>query len=269
MIVTGCGPPRKRATSSGGETVGGQADALRRPPQEVIEALQGHGQVRAALGTSEGVDLVDDDRLHRPQRLPHGAGEHEIERLRRCDEDAGRVVAQPTTLPRGVSPTRTPPRSGGWADGADSRQRPAQVALHVRSQRLERGDVEDPHAVGLSPGTPSCRLGPLFLRGRLPPQAVDGGQEGRERLARAGRGDDQGVLTPADRGPCPLLHRGGAGGEGVEEPGAGGRGESLPARLVRTRGGGRVPAASVTAITSSRLVSPTILPRGCDSNSGV
>ena len=29
------------------------------------------------------------------------------------------------------------------------------------------------------------------------------------------------------------------------------------------------PAASVTAITSSRLVSLTILPRGCDSNSGV
>ncbi len=70
------------------------------------------------------------------------------------------------------------------------------------------------------------------------PEARDEAQHGG--LARAGGGDDQGVLTPADRGPGPLLHRGGTGGEGVEEPGAGGRGESLPARLARTCRGGRV-----------------------------
>ena len=98
-------------------------------------------------------------------------------------------------------------------------------------------------AVGPALRATFCRLDPLLLRGRLLSQAVDGGQEGRERLARAGGGDDQGVLTSADRGPGPLLHRGGAGGEGVEEPGACGRGESFPARLMRSRGGSRVPCS--------------------------
>ena len=138
-----------------GRDGGGQADALRRAPQEVIEALQGHGQVCAALGTGEGVDLVDDDRLHRPQRLSHSAGEHEVERLRRRDEDAWRVAAQPTTLPRGRVPRAHAHRDRtGGADGGDSRQRPAQVAFDVSSQRLERRDVEDPHAVGLGRRSP-------------------------------------------------------------------------------------------------------------------
>ena len=60
------------------------------------------------------------------------------------------MTAQPTTLPRGRVPRAHAHRDRtGGADGGDSRQRPAQVALDVRSQSLERGDVEDPHAVGL------------------------------------------------------------------------------------------------------------------------
>ena len=80
------------------------------------------------------------------------------------------MAAQPTTLPRGRVPRAHAHRDrAGGADGGDSRQRPAQVALDVSSQRLERRDVEDPHAVGLRLRTSCCRLVSLLLRDRLPP----------------------------------------------------------------------------------------------------
>ena len=117
----------------------GQAHTLRRALQEVIEPLQGEGQVRAALGAGEGVDLIDDDGLHRAQRLARGAGEHEVQRLRRRNEDLRRVLAQPTALPRGRVPRTHPHRDReGRADGGDPRQWSAQVALDVGPQRLER-----------------------------------------------------------------------------------------------------------------------------------
>ena len=57
-------PPRKRAISSSGRCV---ADSPMRwgagVRHELLEPLEGEGQVGAALGGGEGVDLVDDDGL--------------------------------------------------------------------------------------------------------------------------------------------------------------------------------------------------------------
>ncbi len=140
----------------------------------------------------------------------------------------------------GVSPERTDDgdvglghaEAGGRVPDAD--QRAAQVALDVDGERLHRRDVEDPAARQ------------LVLGQRLGREPVERPEEGRQRLARAGGRDDQGVVAAADRLPGALLGgrgcaeaapepRGGGGGEAVEDV-AGHVGASLsPAH--RQRGG--------------------------------
>lgn len=89
----------------------------------------------------------------------------------------------------GVSPERTLTLMSGGArleprrGVADADERGAEVALDVDGERLHRRDVED-----------AAPLEPL-LGDRLARHPVDGPQEGRERLARAGRGDDDGVVA--------------------------------------------------------------------------
>jgi len=92
---------------------------------------------------------------------------------------------------------------------AETGERPAEVPLDVVVERLERRDVEEPQP----------------LAGRLV-EAVDPLQEGRERLARAGRRLDEDVRPGGDRGPPEHLRRRGAG-ERALEPGS---------RLRRQRG---------------------------------
>ena len=84
----------------------------------------------------------------------------------------------------GVSPVRT-------ADAqlrAQPGERPAQVALDVVVERLQRRDVEEPQALA----------GP-----RVEP--VDAVEEGGERLAGAGRRLDEDVAAARDRGPAGRL----------------------------------------------------------------
>ena len=70
---------------------GRQPDALGGPVEERVEPLEREGEVGAALGAGDGVDLVEDDRLDAAQRLARLRGEEEEERLGRGDEDvAGR-----------------------------------------------------------------------------------------------------------------------------------------------------------------------------------
>src|SRR5262249_42946599 len=82
-----------------------------------------------------------------------------------------------------------------------------EVAVNVVVQRLQRRDVEDAH--------PTAGL-------LLAPQPVEAGQEGGQRLAGAGRRQDEGVLSGGDGRPAlalggrrlaqrtaePLTHRG-------------------------------------------------------------
>ncbi len=70
-----------------------QADALDRLRGQLLQAFQAQRQVYAALGAGQGVNLVDDDRLHRAEHLAGArAGQQDVERLGRGDEDVGRLA---------------------------------------------------------------------------------------------------------------------------------------------------------------------------------
>jgi hypothetical protein len=176
----------------------GQPDPLRGPPSaytERVEALQGQGQVRAALIPRDGVHLVEDDRFHSAQGLPGLRGKQQEERLRRGDEDVGRLGDQlPAFLGGGVAGADRDPdvrlvQAQPLRGLPDPGQRRPEVPLDVHGQGLERGDVEHPAAV-------------LGVRGRRQRrQLVDRPQERGQRLARPGRRDDQRVLALADRAP--------------------------------------------------------------------
>ncbi len=212
-------PPRKRATSSRGRWVAERPMRCGWPlvaeVGEALESFEGKGEVGAPLGGRHRVDLVDDHVLHRPQHLAGLRREHEVEGLGGGDEDVGRVADQ--VAPVGLGRVAG---AGGDAD-VGHRQAPplglhrhprqggTQVALDVVGEGLQRRDVED--------------LQPEFLVGRRRGgggQPVEGPQEGGERLARPGGGEDEGVRAAADGLPAPLLGLGG-GLEGALEPGAG------------------------------------------------
>ena len=175
---------------------GGKADALERTSGQRLQALQRQGEVRAALVADEGVDLVHDDRPHRGQDLPPAvAGQQEIERLRRGDQDVRRPLAHGRAL-RGRRVARSAPYphfGQGRIQGADLAQRSLEVLLHVVGERAQGRDVEDARLVG--------QRAP-FLQ-----QRVDGGQEGGQRLAGSGGRGDQDVPALADEGPALTLGR--------------------------------------------------------------
>ena len=69
-----------------------QADALHVVAGLLGEPLQRDGEVRAALGLRDGVDLVHDDLLGALEDLARLRGQHQVERLGRGDEDVRRVA---------------------------------------------------------------------------------------------------------------------------------------------------------------------------------
>jgi hypothetical protein len=85
--------------------------------------------VRAALVAAQRVDLVDDHGLDRAQRRPRLAGQHQVQRLGRGDQDVGAPRAIARRSRALVSPLRTADghRRGhdpaAAAAGADARQR--------------------------------------------------------------------------------------------------------------------------------------------------
>ena len=132
--------------------------------------------------------------------------QQDVERLRRRHHDMRRALARMRSRsPCGVSPGAHP---GADVDvgqplraqrRADAGQRRLQVALDVVGERLERGDVDDLGLVLERPLQP------------LPHQRIDGRQEGRQRLAGAGRRRDQHVSARLDRRPRFGLRRRGRG----------------------------------------------------------
>src|SRR5206468_5415973 len=83
---------------------------------------------------------------------------------------------------------------------------------------------------------------------RLGHEPVDSPQEGGQGLARAGGGEDQGVVPPADGLPALLLSRSGRG-EGSFEPGTGHGGEAIEGRHRRPGYGGGTTRTSRAAGT--------------------
>ena len=142
--------------------------------------------MRAALRARDGVHLVEDHRVDRAQQLARLRGQHQEERLRRRDQDVRRVAQHRRALL-----LRRVARANRNAQlRLQPGERPAQVALDVVVQRLERRDVEDAQAAA--------------RRGREP---VDRVEERRERLARAGRRLDERVRAARDHRPALLLGR--------------------------------------------------------------
>ena len=183
-ISTGAWPPRNRATSSVGRTVADSPIRWAGFGEQRVEPLEGDREVGATFRAGDRVHLVDDDRLDALQRLAGPAGQHEEQRLGGRDQDVGWSGREGTALVgRCVARADADPDVGqpGRPGGEplrrlpDAGQRRPEVALDVDGQRLERGDVEHPGALG------------LVLRRRRGQQLVDRSQERAERLARAGR----------------------------------------------------------------------------------
>ena len=140
----------------------------RRRVDQVLEPLQGQRQVGAPLGLGDRVDLVDDHRLDRGEDLAGARGEHQVERLGGGDQDVGRRFAhRPALGLAGVA--------GPQADrdlGADPPQRRPQVALDVVGERLQRRDVDDPHARRRAPASRASRSIPQRKPASVLPEPV-------------------------------------------------------------------------------------------------
>ena len=199
--VTACAPPRKRAVSSIGRTVADRpmrcagwgssasrrsSDRARCAPRLVAQTACTSSMITVSTPRS---DSRADDVSSR-------------------NSDSGVVIrtsggrlAKARRSSAGVSPVRMPTVMSGSGSPsraervADADQRRPEIALDVDRERLERAHVEHAAALG--------GLGRLPL-GRQP---VDRPQERGQRLAGAGRRDDEGVLAGADGRPGLSLSR--------------------------------------------------------------
>ena len=162
----------------------GEADPLHGLLDEAVEPLHGEREMRAALRPRDGVHLVEDQRPDAAEHLPAARGEQQEERLGRRDQDVRRLAQH-----RGALALRRV--AGADADAelrAQAGERPAQVALDVVVERLQRGHVDEAKP----------------LAGRRV-QPVDPVEERGERLPRAGRRLDQDMLAGGDGRPAELL----------------------------------------------------------------
>ncbi len=176
-----------------------ETDALRLLVCEAAQPFEAEGQVRAALGASQGMDLVDDHVLDAAQDLARLAGEQQVEALGRGDQDVRRVPDQLTSRVGGrVTGAAGHPdlgQRGAFAFGGapDARQRRAQVALDVVGQRLQRRDVQDARAALLLP------------RRRRDEEAVEAPEEGGQGLAASRRSVEERVRAVGDGRPAEQL----------------------------------------------------------------
>ena len=195
---------------------GGEADAHRRLAAQRIEPLQRQHQVRAALGAGDRVQLVHDHAAHALQHRAAGfRGQQDEERLGRRDQDVRRRLAHAVALEgRGVAgadgvPDRHVVEALLEELVADAGERLLEVLLDVVRERLQRRDIEDVDFVRQT------------LLDALDHQVIDGREECRERLARPGRGGDQGVTVLGRDGPGAGLRLRGRGEAAAEPPGDG------------------------------------------------
>ena len=134
---------------------GGQADALRRGGGDLLEPFQRHHQVRTALGGGHRVDLVDDHGLDAGQRGRGRRGEHEVQALRRGDEEVRRTPDQGLAILRaGVAGAHGHHRfderlAESLCGEFDAHQRGAQVLLDIEGEGTQRRDVQHARAGSL------------------------------------------------------------------------------------------------------------------------
>ena len=148
------------------------------------------------------MNLINNHCIHSAKRFRCLRCKQQIERLRRSDENfrgmAGK--ARPLTL-WGITGTHadlgfTKRNAHAPRHVSHARQRRAEIALHVHSQRLQRGDIHDSAAL-------------LFLlRLRLQHQAVETPKECGQGFAGSGRSQNQCALSTSNHGPAHALRRG-------------------------------------------------------------
>ena len=142
------------------------------------------------------MNLVDDDRVYRAQGLGGLRGEQQIKRLRRGDENLGRMAGKASPLPlRRVAGSNA---DGGFCEGnahaashvGNAGQGRAQVALHIDGESLERRNVND--AAALLP------TGFVWMEH----EPVKAPEKCRERLTGPGGSQDQCVFSACDHWPA-------------------------------------------------------------------
>ena len=191
---------------------------------ERVQALQRQRQVRAALGRRHRVDLIHDHPLDAAQNLPRARGQHQVQRLRRRDQDVGRRCAASAALALGRVAGADRHAHARDALRPDPPQRRAQVALDVVGERLQRRDVHQPRARARPPAgaPPSADRAPTGTPPASCPSPVGaetstcspaGDRRPRLRLGRRGLGE--GGFEPfayaRAEGWAPICCRGGGG----------------------------------------------------------
>ncbi len=163
------------------------------------------------------MNLIDHAPAQVSEHGPGRGGEHQVQRLGSGNEHVGRAAHQ--RLPLGGRRVAGPHRDTqlGMVEpqlsrgGSDPLQRYPQVALDILVECLERGDVEQLD---------------LVLGQRAPAKLVETGEEGGQRLARAGGSQDESMVAAMDGGPTQDLGRRGPA-DSFAEPLADGRREEV------------------------------------------
>ena len=176
---------------------GGEGDALHLAGDD-HQPFEGRHQLDPAAVLHHRVDFVQDDGLHRGERLPPAhRGEQQIQALRRGDEQLRRPAQHPLPLALfrvAAAGLHAQVREGqirGGEPRPDRRDGAGEIGTDVVVQRLERRDVEHPGGAGLG-----------FAGG----EGVDRPQKRRQRLAAAGGRGGQQVLAGGDPRPGAALH---------------------------------------------------------------
>ena len=165
-----------------------------------FQPLHGKRQVRSPLVAHQRVDLVDDERVHVRQDAPAArTREQQVQAFGRRHQDVGRMLRHGRPFARGrvARADRHADGDVGPAalleDSLDALQRDLQVGVDVVAEGLQGRNVDDLRALGQQSVL------------ALPDQVVDGGQEGRQRLAGTRGRRNQRVLPLLDDRPGALL----------------------------------------------------------------
>ena len=141
-------------------------------------------------------------RVRRPAWPAGRRAEQDVERLRRRHEDVRRAAAHARRARRPAC-RRCAPRCGSRRPAGPARAVPARMPASGASRLLAGCRWTAPSAARRRPPAVSSASSVQ----PLPHQPVDRGEEGRQRLARAGRRGDQRVPARPDRRPGFRLRR--------------------------------------------------------------
>ena len=177
-----------------------EPDALERAAGEPVQTFEGEREVAAPLVAGERVDFVHDDGVRVLQEFPAARrGQEQVERFRGGDQDVGRLPGHAGPVRgRGVAgPEFGADRGQRGArrlrSRGDAGEREFQVPADVRTQRLERRDIDHAGLVRQCPAS------------GFPGEPVQREEERRERLSGTRRGGNQDILAPGDGRPPPCL----------------------------------------------------------------